>query len=806
MLQQNTAVYGPNIRYVDLTITQLTASANAPIRVVAFNWAAKITTREQNTHPVAFWSGNDTSNFITYVQNFKTPCNIPNGNSVPVTLRWFDADWGAPPQGLNVFTMFLVNDTTGVHVTPPGGLRSDSYPFGGDNAYGTYNVSIIAGHRYRWIWSGIQKNNGLQVFMPFSEILYGINCPPPPTPPTCAFSAPVAIAGGFRLNWTSRNATSAAIDQGIGTVGIAGPRDVGATSRTYTMTVRGPGGTATCSTTTSLPPALPTCESVTLLRNGTEDTSVPAGDTFASQVTIKNSRTTPVTVSDATYKILSAPAVSDYTINTTGSSTARPTIGANSDESYESAEDIRIGVPGTYTVEWTLVTDAGNIKCTGDVNFTVEALVCTVTTIKNSLGTPEPLKIALENKNYIPISITGSKWEATNTNPASGFGVIDTNNVTLDNTTGGGSTVGAGSTTGPTSLTISSANISTSATGEKRVSWVISTAYSAANPSGCENNAGIIVRSYPYTRFYGNDVFAGGGFGTCAITTGVDVRGNGAFTTAPGSHANYIGAASELAVFASGQIDGVLPGSQDATRSPLEALGFANDSPDSGTYGGKFNSPLCADNFLAVDTSGFSGVPDEPTGKKLNLQGASKGNYAETTVNSKVELTGADIRDNKRIQLFVNGDIVITSNIIYGNANDGTWSVIGDIPLVRVYATGDIFIDDGVTELSGLFVAGGTIHTCSNGNTAYNIVSDASLIAANCNSKLTVYGAFIANSVELLRVKGSVGTSTAQEGGGSDNIAEAFIFSPELYLALLSEGSANTGAKFDSILSLPPAF
>jgi len=71
--------------------------------------------------------------------------------------------------------------------------------------------------------------------------------------PTVALSAtPTAInpGGSATLSWTSTNATSASIDQTIGTVSVNGSSTVTPTATTtYTITVSGPGGTATDSVT-----------------------------------------------------------------------------------------------------------------------------------------------------------------------------------------------------------------------------------------------------------------------------------------------------------------------------------------------------------------------------------------------------------------------------------------------------------------------------------------------------------------------------------------------------------------------------
>ncbi len=68
-------------------------------------------------------------------------------------------------------------------------------------------------------------------------------------------AAPTAInpGGSATLSWTSTNATSASIDQTIGTVSVNGSSTVTPTvTTTYTITVSGPGGTATGSVTISV--------------------------------------------------------------------------------------------------------------------------------------------------------------------------------------------------------------------------------------------------------------------------------------------------------------------------------------------------------------------------------------------------------------------------------------------------------------------------------------------------------------------------------------------------------------------------
>src|SRR5512135_1630804 len=77
--------------------------------------------------------------------------------------------------------------------------------------------------------------------------------PPPPAAPTVRISAyPAAVDQGkcAKLDWSTTGASSASIDQGIGSMDPNGSREVCPDSSTqYTITAMGEGGTRTASTT-----------------------------------------------------------------------------------------------------------------------------------------------------------------------------------------------------------------------------------------------------------------------------------------------------------------------------------------------------------------------------------------------------------------------------------------------------------------------------------------------------------------------------------------------------------------------------
>jgi len=84
--------------------------------------------------------------------------------------------------------------------------------------------------------------------------------PPPPTPTVSLAASPAAIVQGqcATLTWSSANASSASIDQGVGKVDLSGSRQVcpGNTTQ-YTIAARGEGGSQTAATNVTVNPPPP---------------------------------------------------------------------------------------------------------------------------------------------------------------------------------------------------------------------------------------------------------------------------------------------------------------------------------------------------------------------------------------------------------------------------------------------------------------------------------------------------------------------------------------------------------------------
>lgn len=359
----------------------------------------------------------------------------------------------------------------------------------------------------------------------------------------------------------------------------------------------------------------------------------------------------------------------------------------------------------------------------------------------------------------------------------------------------------------------------------------ITSGVNAGGACGKVETGAVNASTIPYVKFFGNDVIAGGGFGDCKSSSIVaDVKSYGIFNPSR-NQAGYKGSSSELAVFASGQIDGVLPGSQDTSRLLTTALSFSNANNSGGNFdfGGQFDGNLCIGNFW-TDTSHdpLTGLLDDKissnnSAQKVDLNSLSSGSYSYGLGSGSQLHIGSSglIPPDRRITIYVNGDVVIGSttapNYDYKVAYDTSksWNSIDQIPLIKIVAKGNIYIDDNVSQFDGLLVAvedtevlnpTGEVHTCSVFSADVNIVGNEEAIARNCNHRLEINGAVIAKKIILLRSSGNLQTAvSAPEPYSSANIAEVFRFSPELYLAMLSSGAKETMGKFDSVLSLPPA-
>jgi hypothetical protein len=304
----------------------------------------------------------------------------------------------------------------------------------------------------------------------------------------------------------------------------------------------------------------------------------------------------------------------------------------------------------------------------------------------------------------------------------------------------------------------------------------------------------VAVGAKPYLKVYGGDISVGGDLesapGTCASLTAGAVSWNRKIAGHPGAGTQFgalvTGLIREFAT-AQGNAGGAPPGS---------GLAFANtvNNPGAGEYGGNFGTVSCIRDFYDY-TGGAPVLPNNVSAMNPGVQV-----YAHS---GAMTLGGGNVNPNQRTTAYIDGDLYITSNINYV----GSWNV-GNVPMLKFVVRGNIYIDNNVTNLDGIYIAqrngasGGSIYTCTTSAAVPAVAAGA--FFNDCNSKLTVNGAFIAHSVEFLRTRGSQAASAANEANGSANIAEVFNYSPAFWIPQPAPAGGGTTENYDSIISLPP--
>jgi hypothetical protein len=290
------------------------------------------------------------------------------------------------------------------------------------------------------------------------------------------------------------------------------------------------------------------------------------------------------------------------------------------------------------------------------------------------------------------------------------------------------------------------------------------------NPAqDCRN----IIRK-PYFQVLNGDVDATGIFpnlvtGVACPTVAPLTGGILAFNN--GAASGYTGSGSNLAAFARGTIDQFITGNTHAVANKPRYLSFAN----AGGYGGGFAQQHCLS----------SGVIDD-------FNSAKGGSSGPLTVTQPAVGTSS-------LTKYVNGDIYITSDITYAAAGFGSFTV-DTIPRYKIVATGNIYIQNTVGQIDGVYEAAGKIYTCAIDTGGGNLGVNNSMGDACRARSLTVNGALVAPEVKLLRSIGTVGLMNGP--------AEVVNFSPEVWLKELRDVSGGptgtTTSAYDAITNMPP--
>ncbi|GEM_PF-6537262 len=285
-----------------------------------------------------------------------------------------------------------------------------------------------------------------------------------------------------------------------------------------------------------------------------------------------------------------------------------------------------------------------------------------------------------------------------------------------------------------------------------------------------------------FVQAFGGDVVAGAyemnGSKTCTTVSTAGISGWNKYGDS-GSTSNA-GAGTQMATFALNKVYyfGSTLGNTTHTNPRWLTLANSAASESSGYYGGTFGQVPANCDFVG------------------NITGADT---TTTTIGSTTLASAA-----KKTIYITGQNVYINGNVTYSTS----WGSLTDIPSFRLIVVGgNIYIDNNVSQLDGLYVAepngsgvGGNIYTCSSAMGS-PISTSSSTYDDDCNHQLKIYGSFVAKHIDFGRTSGTLRLSNTSDTAATSKAAETFVFTPEMWLP----NSASTGAvKYSFIHGLPP--
>ncbi|HWB38799.1 MAG TPA: hypothetical protein VG604_01005 [Candidatus Saccharimonadales bacterium] len=457
--------------------------------------------------------------------------------------------------------------------------------------------------------------------------------------------------------------------------------------------------------------------------------------------------------------------------------------------------------PGTYSALYSIGNTGGQNPCGNSV--TVQAAPSVKCTIALTPATgkapnaPDNIVQPGEPFKYSVTITTGdsSTYSGSVTDP------FTSTSVPFTNKTGPNITVASGSQ--PTGITPIPAGGYTS-------NYSVTPSGGSTFTGSCTAN----LSDVPYVKVYGGDITGTKSSSTIGGFTEHDF-GDGAYTA---------GSGTSLLTVSSGFINGLVSGelTQFSSSSPysLTAANTSDSTVQKYGYGGSagFN-PSPSDYY-----SNNAGAKSDTDSLGVTIANhASSGNGSYSIASTQTLPSSGNgttyITPGERLVIYVNGDVNINGNICYSTdskCGDTNWTSNSKVPYLEIVAKGKINIAPNVTELDGIYIAGGTINDCSGTN--------ANNYYASCSKQLVVYGSFIGGHVDLLRTYGTVydatkqptpekftlnsgsSASTCSNGSGTpattNCAAEIFQFSPENFFG--ANAGAPTANQWEAITTLPP--
>lgn len=320
------------------------------------------------------------------------------------------------------------------------------------------------------------------------------------------------------------------------------------------------------------------------------------------------------------------------------------------------------------------------------------------------------------------------------------------------------------------------------------------------------------VIAKPYMKVLGGDVSAGSCAGGNAIIAGWNKLSDKEGPTGNGN----LGSGTRYAAFAQGIINSFASG-QDLLRDAgygysATNLSFANTSTNtgSGNFGGYFSGTPCVLSYFGSKPSNPSEVSSWP-GMGTASTTIEPKIYSLDSTSAPTALGGATIPANVSIRLYVDGDVILDGDIKanYAGAIDAS-----QMPSFTLIVKGNIYIQPGVKELYGTYVAEGVgkgnVYTCSNGTNPigtanYSVAPPAAFANPHtqCANQLTFTGAVVAQKVILGRTYGSLYQDTGATTGQAF-ASEVFKYNPLSWIYSVVGPTTTHNDTYESMTTLPP--
>ena len=308
------------------------------------------------------------------------------------------------------------------------------------------------------------------------------------------------------------------------------------------------------------------------------------------------------------------------------------------------------------------------------------------------------------------------------------------------------------------------------------------------------------VKNKPFVSFYGNDVFAGGGYGsTCNAVSRIRAFTNNGVS----------GSGVQFAASALGEVSGFNSARlRTGAQKPLppDGLTFANIGATDGQNG--IGQHCLFDYYSHRDDDTVA--QDKPDAVITSLAKGKWKHSGSVTIGNGTSPVSIGL--GNKASLYVDGDVTINSNVEY--APDSGWLTLNDIPSFYLIVKGNIYVSPNVTRLDGMYIMQpntgtptGAMFTCAAATPTHQFTPLDRY--NNCKNRLTINGGLQAVRVYFDRI-GTYSlrdaTNSTEAKAGSSTGAEIVNFSPEMYLTSpnIPRESRSGGTDNQNLEVLPP--